>query len=308
MMRRTGLRAWAAIVLFGFLIMGFSIAQANQPVGDTATSGIPVENWVGKIFIVLPLEAEAKGQGYPFSRVKPAPAAPVAENQNINASLLEGKELRVQKVQLLAIVSQDPPMKDYQIIFESVADGSALSAPARGGQVEQVVLADDYAAAKQYFLGKTVFSKRPAISEYKETPGFILVGVDEPLKVVDVILGVNASSPIWLVVTTPDGKKGYIAIAFSNTNAYQGIARKEKPWMDRLFEQSPRDIYQWPEEVWAAINRAEVRPGMIPDQVRLSWGEPNRIESGPVPGEQVWYYPSTILKFKKDSLNLIEER
>lgn len=307
-MRLTGVRAWATKVLFGCLIIGFSIAAASQQVGDATSSGIPVENWVGKIFIVLPLEAEAKEKGYPFSRVKPAPDSQVSENKNIRTSLLEGKELRVLKVQLLAVVKEDPPMKDYLIFFESVADGSVFSAPAQGGQVEQVVLADDFAAAKQYFLGKTVFSKRPAISEYKETPGFILVRIDEPLKVVDVILGVNASSPIWLVVTTAEGKKGYIAIAFSGTNAYQGIAKKEKAWMDRIFERSPRDIYQWPEEVWATINRAEVKTGMIADQVRLSWGEPDYIERGTVPGEQVWYYPGNILKFKDSGLYFIEER
>lgn len=306
-MQLAGLRVWLTIVIFGCLLLGFSLAAASQQAVSAASPEIRVENWGGNIFIVLPLEAEAKEKGYPFSLVKPAPDLQIPGSRNIKAAWLEGKELRVMKVQLLAVAKDDPPMKDYLIFFEAVADGSVITAEAQGGQVYHVVLASDFSAAKQYFLGKTVFSKRPAISQYKETPGFISVRVDEPLKVEDVILGAETSQPIWLVVTTADGKKGYIAIAFSNTNADQGIERKEIPWANRIFEQNPRDLHQWSEEVWAAISRSEVKPGMIPDQVRLSWGEPDYVEDMPL-GEQRWYYPSKLLKFKEHSLYSVEDR
>lgn len=269
-------------------------------------AAVPVEAWAGKVFTVLPLEGGRKAEGYAFTFQTPRPELTTAGG-NIRADWLEGKRLEVVSVRPLPSGPQAAPLNDYEVVFRETVSGALLAAPALGGQVAQVVLASDLAEAQKRFAAKVIYSKRLAIPAYQTAPGMIQVKINEPLKVEDVIAGVSSAEPIWLVVSTADKRRGYIAIAYSLTNLQAGVWTGARPWTAVLFEEDPQALYTWDEEIWAAINSGQAKQGMIPDQVRLAWGEPLSIVR--TEGEETWYYPDKRIKFHPQTgLYLIQTR
>ncbi|MDT8903083.1 hypothetical protein [Anaeroselena agilis] len=296
---RVGLAAFLVILLAGL--------GAGQAWGAAAPDAAqPVEQWVGKVFVVLPLERGKKAEGYAFTLEAPRPELFTAGG-NIRADWLEGKRLEVVTVKKLPALKDGPPVNDYEIFFRIQGGGEGLTIKALGGQAKHLVPADDLAAAKKHFAAKVVFSKRLAIPAYQEEPGTIRVKINEPLTVEDVIAGIDADEPIWLVVSTADKRKGYIAIAYSLTNVQRGFWPTAKPWESVLFETDPRLLFAWDDQAWASINAGVVKDGMVPDQVRLAWGEPLSIVR--LVGEETWFYPDKIVKFHPTTgLFLIQSR
>lgn len=294
----------AGLTLVLLLTAGLAAAPAwGAPGQDPAA--VPVDGWTGKVFVVLPLEAGKKAEGYAFAFQTPRPDLLTAGG-NIRADWLEGKRLEVVSVKQLAMFQQEPPVYDYEVVLREPG-GALLTATALGGQLAQVVLAEDLAEAQKYFAGKTIYSKRRAIPAYRETPGTIEVKINEPLTVDNVIAGISAAEPIWLVVSTADKRKGYIAVAYSLTNIQQGTWSGPKPWTAMLFEENPQTVYSWDDETWANINAGLAKPGMSPDQVRLAWGEPQSAQK--TDGEEIWFYPDKLVKFHPQTgLYLIQTR
>ncbi len=305
-------KKWFA-VLTGLLVLLVAATAAAAPAGSAAglppgdgVNAIAVEQWTGKVFTVLPLERGGKAAGYAFTLVTERPDL-LTPAGSIRADWLEGKRLEVTAVKRLPAYEDGPPVTDYEVVFRETGGGVVLAAKALGGQVAQMVPAEDLAGAQKRFAGKTVFSKRTAIPAFQEEPGTIKVKINEPLKVEDVIAGISADEPIWLVVSTAEGSKGYIAIAYSLTNVHPGIWMTARPWEAVLFEEDPRTLYAWDEQTWAAINDGVAKTGMVPDQVRLAWGEPLNVVRAD--GEETWYYPDKIVKFHPAAgLFLIQSR
>jgi len=295
------------MVCVAFLLLtGVAMAaQSSQNVQLGNVSGIPVEKWVGNIFTVLPLPQPDQGEVYSFTLVNSAPNNIVDESGKVRADWLAGKKLEVQSVKFLA---NNASIDDCQVVFRETTSGVILTAQAISGQVPHLVLSDDLTNARKYFMGKTVFSKPLAISAYQTTPHAITVTVDEPLRVVDVVPGVTASEPIWLVVTTPDNVKCFIPIAFSNTNTYWGFWTQGNPWSAVIAEKNPLDAADGNKNVRAEIASGSIALGMSPDQVRVAWGEPQFIGAGATSAEQMWFYPGKLLKFNASGLYSIEDR
>jgi hypothetical protein len=52
-----------------------------------------------------------------------------------------------------------------------------------------------------------------------------------------------------------------------------------------------RDLYEsWPIEIRQAVLDGKVEPGMSPDMVRVSWGEPSEIVAQSGTGDEIWVY------------------
>lgn len=290
--------------LLALLLAGLGAGPAWGAPGPDAAE--PLEKWVGKVFVVLPLERGKKAEGYAFTLTAPRPELLTAGG-NIRADWLEGKRLEVTSVKKLPAFEQGPPVVDYEVVFRVQGGDASLTAKALGGQVTQLVPADDLAAAQKHFAAKVVFSKRLAIPAYQEEPGTIRVKINEPLTAEDVIAGIDADEPIWLVVSTADKRRGYLAIAYSLTNVQHGFWPSAKPWESVLFEDDPRLVFAWDDQTWAAINDGVAKAGMVPAQVRLAWGEPLSIVRDA--GEETWYYPDKIVKFHPAAgLFLIQSR
>jgi hypothetical protein len=300
--------ACAIAVLMNSITPCYAQTSDSQTKAYGTASGIPFEQWQGKIFYVLPLEAVEKAQGYPFTLANPNPGLLVRQSTNIQASWLEGKKLEVIAIKPLTNIQKGSVIDDSLVVFKEMSSGTLLTAQAHGGQVPGIVLYDDLVNAEKYFTGKTIFSKQTAISPFGKSFGTISVRIDEPLKVISVVPGTLSTQPIWLVVTTPDNRKGYIPIAFSNTNAYRGLWSKGAPWAISLFDKDPRQLYSWDESTWTAINTGVIKLGMLPEQVKLVWGEPHDVQRGDKDAEQIWLYPSKVLKFNAGKLASINNR
>jgi hypothetical protein len=54
------------------------------------------------------------------------------------------------------------------------------------------------------------------------------------VKVVEVVAGSENNAPVRFVLETPDGKKGYVDIAWSGTNSYEFV-RKDLKTFDTVF-------------------------------------------------------------------------
>lgn len=52
-----------------------------------------------------------------------------------------------------------------------------------------------------------------------------------------------------------------------------------------------RDIYEtWPIETRQAVLDGRVEPGMTPDMVRVTWGEPSEVVAQSSTGDEIWVY------------------
>ena len=64
--------------------------------------------------------------------------------------------------------------------------------------------------------------------------------------------------------------------------------------------EDPKQKYKWPAGIWQAIENNRVITGMSAEQVRMSWGEPEKT-TRTAAGEQ-WAYTAGVLTFKNGVL------
>ncbi len=101
----------------------------------------------------------------------------------------------------------------------------------------------------------------------------------ERLEIKDVVTGVSPHSPQRqvLAVFEKNGEAFAFAIGAVKGTTYYIYAD------EMLFLEDPRELYRhWPQEVWQAIERGEVRPGMNENQVTFAagFGSPERGSDG----------------------------
>jgi hypothetical protein len=64
--------------------------------------------------------------------------------------------------------------------------------------------------------------------------------------------------------------------------------------------EDPRLKYKWTPAMWAAIESNRILTGMTAEQVKMSWGAPNKT-ARTATGEQ-WTYSSGVLTFNKNGV------
>jgi hypothetical protein len=121
-----------------------------------------------------------------------------------------------------------------------------------------------------------------------------------PLKVVDVVPGWDEEKPARFKLETPDGKQGFVDLNLSGTNVQKEV-RNLSRFEDHLLPENPKLKYKWKADVWSAIEKGQVYPGMTEEQVKMSWGEPDKITR--TAAGEVWTYTSGALVFKKGILS-----
>jgi hypothetical protein len=115
------------------------------------------------------------------------------------------------------------------------------------------------------------------------------------VKVVDVVAGWDEEMPVRLTLETVEGKRGFVDLNLSGTNVHKG-ARHLSRFEDHLLVEDPRLKRKWSADVWKAIENGQVFAGMSAEQVKMSWGEPDKITRSAA-GE-MWTFPSGTLIFK----------
>jgi len=161
-----------------------------------------------------------------------------------------------------------------------------------------MALADDIEAARGQWAGKTVWNKGLMISCFDQQSGavsMLRVKKYSPLKVAEVVAGWNEEAPVRLMLETADGKRGFLDLNLSGTNVQKEV-RHASRFEESLLAEDPRLKYKWPAATWTAIMNGQIVTGMTMDQVRMSWGDPEKI-ARTAAGEQ-WTYPGGTLVFK----------
>jgi hypothetical protein len=245
----------------------------------------PIGSWVGKRFIFLPKPKGSESGTYEdFSRL-------------VTHQKYAGRVARV--------VSANDSGASAFIEFQMEDDGERLRVftVANKESVRGMALLDDIENARKQWVDKTVWGKMLMISSYDEQSGAItLTAVKKfgPLKVVDVVPGWDEEKPARFKLETPDGKQGFVDLNLSGTNVQKEV-RYLSRFEDHLLAENPRLKYKWRADVWSAIEKGQIYPGMTEEQVRMSWGEPEKLTR--TAAGEVWTYSNGALVFKKGILS-----
>jgi hypothetical protein len=245
----------------------------------------PIGSWVGKRFIFLPKPKGSESGTYEdFSRL-------------VTHQKYSGRVARV--------VSANDSGASAFIEFQMEDDGERLRVftVANKESVRGMALIDDIENARKQWAGKTVWGKMLMISSYDEQSGAITMTTVKkfgPLKVVDVVPGWDEEKPARFKLETPDGKQGFVDLNLSGTNVQKEV-RYLSRFEDHLMAENPRLKYKWKADVWSTIEKGQIYPGMTEEQVKMSWGEPEKITR--TAAGEVWTYTSGALVFKKGILS-----
>jgi hypothetical protein len=243
-----------------------------------------IGSWAGKRFIFLPKPKGSESGTYEdFSRL-------------ITHKKYAGRVARV--------VSASDSKASAFIEFEMEDDGERLRVftVANKESVRGMALLDDIENARKQWAGKTLWSKMLMISSYDEQSGALTmtpVKKFAPLKVVDVVPGWDEEKPVRFKLETPDGKQGFVDVNMSGTNVQKEV-RSLSRFEDNLMAEDPRLKYKWKADVWSAIAKGQVYAGMTEEQVKMSWGEPEKVTR--TAAGEVWAYRAGSLVFRKGIL------
>jgi hypothetical protein len=241
----------------------------------------PIGSWVGKRFVFLPKPKGSESGTYEdFSR-------------SVTHKKFAGRVARV--------VSADDSGASAFIEFQMEDDGERLRVftVANKESVRGMALLDDIENARKQWAGKTLWSKMLMISSYDEESGAITMTPVKkfgPLKVMDVVPGWDEEKPVRIKLETPDGKQGFVDLNLSGTNVQKEVRHLSR-FEAHLLAEDPRLTHKWRADVWSAIEKGQVYAGMTEEQVKMSWGEPEKFTH--TAAGEVWTYAGGALVFKK---------
>jgi hypothetical protein len=155
-------------------------------------------------------------------------------------------------------------------------------------------------AAKDKWLDKTIYAKDTHLYQYDAKQGLETladVPSGQPLYVTDVVWGMDESNPIWVVVKTDAGRRGYYQVSEGHSPVsaiYTAAVGNEGV---SFFDTDPKLLAGWSASVLDDISSHRVSVGMTGEQVTLSVGNPDKINkdmSADSVTEQ-WVYPHKLV-------------
>jgi hypothetical protein len=168
--------------------------------------------------------------------------------------------------------------------------------------IKGLLLADDLEKSRQQWLGKMLWCQQLVLATYDEktdSVGSLSVKKYAPLKVVEVNPGWDEEKPLRFVLESASGQRGFIDINLSGTNVQREMRHLSR-FEEYFLTADPRQQYKWSASIWNAIENNRVVSGMTTEQVRMSWGEPEKT-ARTLAGEQ-WTYTAGVLTFKNGVL------
>jgi hypothetical protein len=244
----------------------------------------PLTEWVGQRFIFLP-----------------GPKASAESNYEdfLSKALRKQYQGRIAKV-----ISVSELGGRVTVDFEMEDDRERLRARTLPNKetIKGMTLVDDLETARKMWAGKTVWCKRMMLATYDEQndlAGNIRVKRYSPLKVVDIVPGWDEEKPVRFLLESTDGKRGFVDLNLSGTNVFQEVRHLHR-FENCLLTEDPRRINKWPANTWSLIENSKIIPGMTMEQVKMSWGEPEKI-TRTAAGEN-WIYQASTLTFKNGTL------
>ena len=284
------------------------VLRWNPSFAET-TSALPVKQWPGKRFIILPKQKIVQVFGYGLYRT---PQLDRSKNKPDLEMETKERRIRCEKFTGSVIDAQDvkPSGKEYIVHFIHEPTRISLFGMTHRGAIEGLALFEDLAKARQRWQGAAVYSMRRFINVYDSTTGNVntqKVKIEDPLRVVELRWGTTPlpPQPIWLMVETPRKISGFIPVSISWTNSMIDKITHGNPWDDDILEQDPRKVFSWDNVVWNAIDNHSIISSMTKSQVRLSWGQPKTIrkDNKGIKNGEYWQFDNEQeLYFMGDSL------
>ena len=281
---------------------------SDERVGSVVPVKIPIDQWVGMDVFVLEKPEVFRQHGYEFffcreldSCSEKSDSIVNHKNGRIRYEILSGQVLKVTDVESLG--------GEWLIAFEHNSIKEKIYGKTHKSAIKEIGFLIDLENARQRWFGTTIFSKKGIISTVKEDgSGFssLKVGHRDSLIVFDIRWGYTPLpvDPIWLMVETSQGHKGFIPVRFSWTNTTVDQIRKSDPWNTLLMEEDPSEVYSWDENMWEIIDNHRIVIEMTTEQVLMSWGEPLERTEKAYQGVEMecWIYGSHELYFKENRM------
>jgi hypothetical protein len=267
---------------------------------------LPVTRWGGKKFIVLEKQKLVRQFGYELYL---SPELGVSKKKIDPAWETPQRHVRCDKIERSTLIVKviKPAGKEHLVEFEHELSGVALFGMTRNGSIEGIAFAVDIDSAIKRWQGATVYSTRRFIDTYDSASGKldnIKVNIEQPLRVIGVRWGMMPlpPKPLWIMVETQSGEKGFIPTRISWVNAMIDTKNNSAPWEDDILETDPKKLYSWDETIWETVNNHAIATGMNRKQVRMSWGRPKAVLPNASKNAETWVYNAQSLVFVNDSL------
>jgi hypothetical protein len=163
--------------------------------------------------------------------------------------------------------------------------------------IKGLLLLEDLEKAREQWKGQTLWYKQALLSTYDEQTdklGTLSVKKYAPVKVVEINPGWDEEKPLRFVLESK-GQLGFVDVNLSGTNVQREVRHLSR-FEDYFLTEDLKQKYKWSASVWQSIENNRVIGGMTMEQVRLSWGEPEKT-ARTATGEQ-WTYAAGVLTFK----------
>lgn len=277
---------------------------------DTTPGSLPIPEWKGKKFRLLEKTKMFQNYGYELytSPLFSEDTTPADTNFAHENHRLKYDPFKATNIAATAVEKMEGG--GYRVTFKTDTFQLAVYGRTRKGMIEGLALYSDFDAAEKRWKDKTVYSRRRSIETYDSTHSryqSVKVSITEPLNVITVRWGITPLPPksLWLIVERQNGFRGFIPINYSWTNVLQTEETASLPWENDIFEQNPKEIYNWEDRIWKTIDKHNISTQMTTEQVQFSWGKPinsyTKIDSE---GKEktIYLYRNKKLTFRNDTL------
>lgn len=171
-----------------------------------------------------------------------------------------------------------------------------IAATTNFGLLHHLAGATALQAAKGKWLNKTIYAKDTHLYQYDAKQGLetsVDVPPGQPLNVTDVIWGMDKSNPIWIVVKTDAGRRGYYQISEGHSPISAVYTAEVGNEEASFFDIDPKLLAGWSSSVLDDITAHRVAVGMTSEQVILSIGSPDKTNkyTGADATTEQWLYP-----------------
>lgn len=246
-----------------------SIGTQNKPTEDRAVSSPlsyrPIEKLVGEQFIFLPNLKRLQKYGYQKC---------TGGNGEFGNPLYSEA---VGRIGTIMKVVKDKTI--HRVVIEMLDNKQTYECEAYSESIDGLGSIQDLDDAKHKWKGRTIWFKAGTVSTYNaDDDSFGELKVKRLSKglITNVAAAWNASSPVRILIKLETGEEGFKDINASGTNVSE-VLRNKPRFEDYFFSIDPKSMYQWPKNIWEAIEDGKVRIGMSKEQVSLSWGKPKSI-------------------------------
>ena len=167
----------------------------------------PISSWVGERFVFLPKQKALQRFGYQDIQIGEDLYKHPTYNEYVG---------RIAKVVSAKVIYNH---WDVELVMED--NGQRISATARSEDIEGIAPVADIRGAHDRWLGKTLWYRKTWIETYDKDAGetrSVHLKKNSRVKVINIIAGWNHRTPVRFVLQTPEGKVGYVDIAWSGTN------------------------------------------------------------------------------------------